>query len=176
MNTTKLERQYKNLTVPERARLMIAARMRDDDVDAKNLIASAERKYCSVRAKDEAEICEAWFSGHMSILILNADQRINELTSALACAIHIADDDLENDDDNLPEQLYELLTVFREQRKATLLAFQDWMDRHEFPIEKEMLEASNVDFSMLDKIDEGEIRDTLYYQTFASVFQEVWNG
>ena len=112
----------------------------------------------------------------MVILLFNAEQKINELTTALACAMRLADDDIgTEDDDKLTEQLFELQSTFRYVRKATLLAFQDWMSQHEFQIEREMLEANNVDFSILEGIEESDFRDTCVYQTFASIFQSVWD-
>ena len=60
---------------------MIAARMRDDDVEVKKLVASAERKGFNIRANDESDICEAWHKAHLILISLNADSHIKQLKS-----------------------------------------------------------------------------------------------
>jgi len=173
MNTSNLERQYTNLTVRERASLMIAAKVRGDESERKKLIASAECKHFSIWAEEESIICEAWFSAHMSLILLNMEQRIAELSSALASAWIGASDTESESDEKLVAQMFEFQTTFRKQRQATLLAFQDWMAEHELPTDIETLEACNVDFSICDDIEKNELRDSLSYQSFAMQFQKI---
>ena len=79
MNLAKIEKHYSKLTVDERARLMITARMRDDDTEVKKLVASAERRRFAIRANDESDICEAWHKAQLILICLNAESHIKQL-------------------------------------------------------------------------------------------------
>ena len=95
MNLAKVEKHYTNQTVDERARLMIAARMRDDDLEVTKLMASAERKHFTIKANEESDICAAWHKAHLIVISLNADNRIKELQCALTCWQIVSDKDNE---------------------------------------------------------------------------------
>jgi hypothetical protein len=174
MNTSNLERHYANLTVNERASLMIAAKIRGDHSERKKLIASAELKNFTIRGDEEATICEAWFNAHISLVLLNMEQRIAELSSALVHARLLADDKLTAEfEEGLSEQMSTLQIGFREQRKATLLAFHDWMAMRTFPIDVEMLEECNVDFELCDDVEENKVRGSISYRSFATQLEKI---
>ena len=99
MNLAKVEKHYTNLTVDERTKMMIEARMRNDESEVKKLISSAERKNFTIRANDEGDICEAWHKAHLILISLNAESRINELQCALTCWKLATDEDQEFDGD-----------------------------------------------------------------------------
>jgi hypothetical protein len=176
MNTSNLERHYANLTVKERASLMISAKMRGDESERKKLIASAECKHFLIRGEEEAAICEAWFSGHISFLLLNSEQRNAELTCRLVSAMSRAGNNTESESaEKLVAKMLEFQFLFLQQRQASLLAFQDWMKEHEFPIDIDMLEECNVDFSVGDYAEKTEIRDSASYELSAAELRKIYN-
>lgn len=173
MNLAKVEKYYSNLTVDERARMMIAARMRDDDAEVKKLIASAERKTFAIRANDEADICEAWHKAHLILISLNADSRIKELRCAVTCWQLISDDDKEFEED-MAEKVFNVELYHRHARKVTMQAFMDWIEEHDLPFEKGLLEACGIELSLLDSEDREELKKYDSYSDIYSLFVKAW--
>ncbi len=174
MKKSNFDREYRNLTVNERATLMIAARVRGDESECQNLIASADTKCYLERASEEAAICESWFSSHVLLILNNAELRIAELSAEVARARLTADPDLEMlFDRDFVERMLEIQLSSREERKAVLLAFMDWMNACEFEVHTEFLEANNVDHSIIRSSEEGEIRRTPSYESFAKQLIET---
>ena len=173
MNLAKVEKHYTNLTVDERARMMIAARMRDDDIEVKKLIASAERKGFNIRANDESDICEAWHKAHFILISLNADSHIKQLKCALTCWKLVSDEDNEFDDD-LAEKVFYLELFHRQARKVRMAAFMDWIDEHSLPFENELLEACGTELSLLEDEDRDELRKHGSYSDIYTLFTNVW--
>lgn len=173
MNLAKVEKHYTNLTVDERARMMISARMRDDDVEVKKLIASAERKGFNIRANDESDICEAWHKAHLILICLNAESHIKELRCALTCYDHVSKED-DDFDEELGEKVFNLGLFHRQARKLVLLAFMDWIDEHELPFEKELLEACGIELALLDKENKDDLRKHISYDDIYTLFTNIW--
>ena len=173
MNIAKLEKQYTQLTVEERARMMIAARMRNDEQEVKKLIASAERRQFTIRANYESDICEAWHKAHLIFISLNADSRIKELQCALTCWNLTTDKDKEFDGD-LADRVFNLELFYRQGRKLTSLAFHDWIEAHNLPFENELLEVCGVELSLLDNEDKDDLRQYESYSEIYSLFTIVW--
>ena len=90
-------------------------------------------------------------------------------------AMILADDGKDKSDEELAAKVYDLEMNYREQRKASLLAFRDWTIQHNFQMETEMLEASSIHFSILVDTEEKELRETENYQSFALIFQKAWD-
>ena len=149
MNLAKVEKHYTNQTVDERARLMIAARMRDDDLEVTKLMASAERKHFTIKANDESDMCAAWHKAHLIVISLNADNRIKELQCALTCWQIVSDKDNEFEEGSA-EHVISLAPRYQQARKVTLRAFTEWIEQHNLPLESELLEACGVEICLLD--------------------------
>ena len=149
MNLAKVEKHYTNQTVDERARLMIAARMRDDDLEVTKLMASAERKHFTIKANDESDMCAAWHKAHLIVVSLNADNRIKELQCALTCWQIVSDKDNEFEEGSA-EHVISLAPRYQQARKVTLRAFTEWIEQHNLPLESELLEACGVEICLLD--------------------------
>jgi hypothetical protein len=153
--------------------MMIAARMRDDDIEVKKLVASAERRQFTIRANYESDICEAWHRAHLILISINADSHIKQLKCALTCWKLVSDDDNEFDDD-LAEKVFNLELFHRQARKVTMAAFMDWIEEHNLPFEKELLEACGIELSLLDDEDRDELRKYASYSDIYSLFTNVW--
>jgi hypothetical protein len=173
MNLAKVEKYYSNLTVDERARMMMSAHMRNDESEVKKLVSSAERKNFTIRANDESDICEAWHKAHLILISLNAESHIKELKCALTCLSLATAEDKVLDED-LAERAFNLELFYRQGRKVTLLAFHDWIEKHSLPFENELLEVCGVEMSLLDSEDKNEIRKHQDYIDAASVFTNIW--
>lgn len=177
MNLAKLEKHYRLFTVDERARLMIAARMREDDVELKKLIASAERKHYTIRANDESDICEAWHKAHLILICCNAEHRIDELRCAMTCWQLVSDENTEREyDEDLAERVFNIELAHRHSRKLCLLAFLDWIEVHQLPLEKGLLEACGIDLTLLDNEDKDELKKYDSYSEIYSLFTNAWDN
>ena len=172
MNLAKVEKHYSTLTVAERARLMIAARIRNDEARLKKLIASAERKEYSIKANDETDICKAWHKAHLALICLNAESRIKELQGTLLCWMLATDRD-KNFDAELAEKTLNLGQCHRQTRKVSLLAFMDWIEDYELPIDKDLLSTSGVELCLLDNEDKNELKKHERYSEIYSSFTNI---
>jgi|APSaa5957512493_1039668.scaffolds.fasta_scaffold87392_2 hypothetical protein len=174
MKKSSIDREYRNLTVKERAGLMIAARIRGDEPECQKLTSSAKSKSFMIWASEEACICDSWFSSHMLLILYNAEQRIAELSAEVVRARLCADPDLERlFNDDLAEKMLEQQLTSREERKTALLAFTDWMNACDLEISTEFLEANNVDHSIVRSCEKGELRRTRSYELFAKLLIET---
>jgi hypothetical protein len=174
MNLAKVEKHYTNLTINERANMMIAARMRNDESEVKKLISSAERKNFTIRANDEGDICEAWHKAHLILISLNAESRIKELQCALTCW-KLATDEGDKFDEDLADRVSNLELFYRQGRKVTLLAYHDWIEEHSLPFESDLLEVCGVELSLLENEDKDELRQHESFPDAASVFTKIWS-
>jgi len=175
MNLAKVEKHYTNLTVDERARMMIAARMRDDDTEVKKLVASAERRQFTIRANYESDICEAWHRAHLMLISLSADSHIKELKCAMYCYSMVAEDE-DDFDDELADRVLNIQLSHRQARKINLAAFMDWIEEHDLPFEKDLLVACGIELSLLDNEDRDEIKNYDNYSEIYSLFTNVWDN
>ena len=173
MNLAKVEKHYTALSVDERARMMIAARMRNDENEVKKLVASAKSKQFTIRANDESDICEAWHRAHLIFIGLNADSRIKQLQCALTCWKLASVEDNEFDED-LAERVFNLELYHRQVRKVTLLAFHDWIEEVELPVESKLLEACGIELSLLDKENKEKLRGHSSYDDIYGLFTDTW--
>ena len=57
---------------------------------------------------------------------------------------------------------------------ATLLAFKDWLEQHDYPIDEQLLIACSVDLTILDGADEDQSRDIGHYKAASEIFQKIW--
>ena len=175
MNLAKVEKHYTNLTVDERARLMIEARMRDDDLEVKKLTASAETKHFTIKANDESDICEAWHKAHLIMISLNADNRIKELQCALTCWQIVSDEDNEFDEGSA-EKVINLASRYQQAIKVALLAFTEWIEEHNLPLESELLEACGVEICLLDGEEKDALKQHDSYSAIISLFTNLGIG
>ncbi|MEH6552402.1 MAG: hypothetical protein V7744_20700 [Pseudomonadales bacterium] len=175
MNLAKVEKHYTNLTVDERARLMIEARMRDDDLEVKKLTTSAERKHFTIKANDESDIYEAWHKAHLIMISLNADSRIKELQCALTCWQIVSDEDNEFDEDSA-EKVINLVSRYQQARKVALLAFTDWIEEHNLPFESELLEVCDVEICLLDSEEKDALKQHESYSAIVSMLTNLGIG
>ena len=174
MNKSNLEREYRNLTVNERATLMIAAKMRRDDSERNRLIASAEGKHYLIRGEEESAICETWFDAHMLLILLDMEQKIAELSAALVNATLLVDEELKYEfDKDLAQMMSNMRKEFRERREVGSLAFQDWMAENELQIDSGWLEACNVDLSIGGDNKKTEMRNSSSYRLIATDYQRI---
>jgi hypothetical protein len=164
----RFDREYRNFTVKERASLMIAARIRGDESECQNLIASADSKCYLERASEEAAICESWFNSHMLLILKNSEQRIVELQTEVVLARLDADNSFTTYlDEKLAEQVAELQIKIREEQKATLLAFNDWMNASDLQIDTMTLENYGLDHCEIAEPEKSELRSLAVYESFA---------
>ena len=175
MNLAKVEKHYTNLTVDERARLMIEARMRDDDIEVSKLTASAETKHYTIRANDESDICEAWHKANLILVSLNADNRIKELQCALTCWQIVSDEDNEFDEGSA-EKVINLASRYQQAIKVALLAFTEWIEEHNLPLESELLEACGVEICLLDGEEKDALKQHDSYSAIISLFTNLGIG
>ena len=175
MNLAKVEKHYTNLTVDERARLIIEARMRGDDLEVKKLTASAETKHYTIKANDESDICEAWHKAHLIVISLNADNRIKELQCALTCWQIVSDEDNEFDEGSA-EKVINLTSRYQQARKVALLAFTEWIEEHDLPLESELLKACGVEICLLDGEEKDALKQHDIYSAIVSLFTNLGIG
>jgi hypothetical protein len=170
MRKSNFDREYRTLTVKERTSLMIKARIRGDETELQRLATSAKRENFMIWANEESRLCDAWFSCHMLLILYNAEQRIAELSAEVVRARLAADTSLEAlFDKDLAEEMLELQLNSREERKAALLAFTDWMSVCELEINTEFLKVSDIDFGVIRGAEEDELRRTDSYAEFAKL-------
>ena len=175
MNLAKVEKHYTNLTVDERARLIIEARMRGDDLEVKKLTASAETKHYTIKANNESDICEAWHKAHLIVISLNADNRIKELQRAVTCWQIVSGEDNEFDEGSA-EQVINLASRYRQARKVALLAFTEWIEEHDLPLESELLKACGVEICLLDGEEKDALKQHDIYSAIVSLFTNLGIG
>lgn len=116
-----------------------------------------------------------WDKDHLILISLNADSRIKELRCALTCCYLLAEEDKEFDED-LAEKIFDQELLHRQARKVILLAFQDWIEAHELPFEKELLEACGIELNILDDENKDELRQHDSYSDMRSILERVWKN
>lgn len=136
----RLMKQYKNLGVGERARLMVQARVGGDETDFETLRLSAPVKHYSIGAFDENNIVKVIcvLEHKFVILMLEAQLRISRLSSAMVDA----------NEDGFEEKVEQ----FREAIHATMdlivgyqRGFESFMDLHKLPIDWDFLSGLGAD-------------------------------
>lgn len=50
----------------------------------------------------------------------------------------------------------------------------DWIEEHDLPLEKELLEACGIELSLLDNEDRDELKQYESYTEIYSLFTKTW--
>jgi len=169
-NMTRITKHYEKLSIEERARLMIDARIREDNPELQRLVASAKLKRFDIRANDEGNWGEAWVHGHEALIMLSLPVKIREI-ACMACGLrYISENDWEK-----VEDMEERTLRHNRQRNCYSQAFIDWLENHNLPIDSEWLSAFSIDITEFEKSPPDEIRTLEDYSESTDAFNHIWS-
>jgi hypothetical protein len=166
MNKAKLVRQYDQLSVDERSRLMIAAKIRNDQAEYARLVDSAPVKTYSIRANSEHDIVEAWKEAHKALIMVGGASQWKQYLLMHAGAT--LGPESERHDEMLSSCVDRMMD-----KHASYQAFIDIMASRSLPIDYQWLEAFGIHLEELDVFTNDGLSDEPSYIAFSDILEST---